>query len=92
MPGAPVKPGPRIRWYWRLLLSIGGALSAGVMAALVLIILDLYLTGHGHQSLNQPGVGGVGPMFSVSDVILLASILLAGLLVWFVLRGVTRPH
>ncbi|MGY0559814.1 hypothetical protein ACW7G2_03710 [Luteimonas sp. A277] len=81
-----------MRWPWRLLLSIVGALSAGVMAALAVTIVDLYLTGHGHLPLNQMGIGRLGPQVPVGDVILLASMLLSGLFVWFILRAFTRSR
>lgn len=80
-----------MKWYLRLLLSLGGAISGGVIAALLLVVLDLYLTGHGYPSLNRTYVGPATLVMSISDMIFLAAILLSGLLVWFILRGVAKP-
>lgn len=81
-----------MRWYWRLLLSIGGAISGGVVAALALTILDLYLAGHLRPSLNRMYVGHEARLLSVADVILLASVLVSGLIVWVALRAVARSR
>ena len=78
-----------MKWYLRLLLSLGAAISGGVIAALLLVVLDLYLTGHGHASLGQLYLGPSG-LLSVSDVVILVAPVLCGLFAWFVLRGVGK--
>ncbi|MFZ7095695.1 hypothetical protein ACOPJQ_07590 [Luteimonas dalianensis] len=78
-----------MKWYWRLLLSIGIAMSGGVMAALGLVILDLYLAGHGHVPLGRWYLGP-SRLMSISDIVFLAAAVLCGLFAWFVLRGVGK--
>ena len=78
-----------MKWYWRLLLSVGIAISGGVVALLALVILELYLSGHGHPTLGSMYIGS-SRLLSVSDVIILAAAPLCGLFAWCVLRGVGR--
>ncbi len=92
MPDGSIRTDRRMRWPLRLLLSIVGALFAGVMAALALTIVDLYLTGHAQAPLGRMGIGRFAPQLSVSDVIMLASMLISGLVVWFILNAVTRSR
>ena len=80
----------RMKRYLRLLLSIGGAISGGVLAALLVVILDLYLTGRSYASLSRMYVGPSSLVLSISDVIFLATILVSGLVTWFILRVVVK--
>lgn len=78
-----------MKWHWRLLLSIGIAMSGAVFTMLALAILDLYLSGHGHPSLSALYIGR-SRLLSVQDVVVLAAPVLFGLFGWFVLRGVGK--
>ncbi|HIY71466.1 MAG TPA: hypothetical protein H9827_08350 [Candidatus Luteimonas excrementigallinarum] len=84
------RPGSQLHWFWRLLLSIAGALSAGVITALVVTVMDLYLAGHGRLPLNGMVIGNFDPRLTASDVIMLASMLISGLVVWCALLAATR--
>jgi hypothetical protein len=56
-----------------VLIPLAAALGAGVLTALVLAIVDLYVTGHGNASLTRPWLEwGAIVQLSRADVILLA--------------------
>lgn len=78
-----------MKWYWRLLLSAGIAISGGVVALLALAVLELYLAGHGQPTLGSMYIDA-SKRLSVSDVVILAVPPLCGLFAWCVLRGVGR--
>jgi len=77
-----------MKWYVRLLLSVGAALGAAVVAALALTVLDLYLTGHGHPSIHRATIElrWIGMRLSPSDIAFVASALVVGIAVWWLLR------
>lgn len=74
-----------IFFLYRLGLSLAVMLGTGIAAALVLTILNLYLSGHGHDFLLQEIItwdaGGV--RLSPGDLIMLAAALLSGGLIWY---------
>lgn len=76
-----------MKWHVRLLVAAGVALALGVISALVLTIVDLYLTGHGQPSIHQADivVPGISAKLSLSDLLLLASIFLPGFATWLLL-------
>lgn len=78
-----------MKWYVRLVVAAGSALAFGVVVALAITVVDLYLTGHAKPSLSQPVVSipGVSPKLSVSDVLLLAGTVLPGVTTWLLLRN-----
>ena len=45
---------PNRPWWIRLVLCLGAGLASAVVAAIVLAVVDLYLTGHGLEPLNAP--------------------------------------
>ena len=72
----------------RLALSAAVGVGAGVAAAVVLAVLELYITGHGYGSITREIIswepGGVH--LSVADLALLLVVLLAAGLTWFSLQ------
>ena len=70
----------------RLVASFAAAIATLVVTVLVLTIADLYLTGHGHASINRAVAWAMSP----SDMILIAAVLAAWLGTWFAL-GRSRP-
>ncbi len=76
-----------MKWQARLVVAVGVALAFGVISALVLTIVDLYLTGHAQPSLKQATISipGISPKLSASDMLLLAGIILPGLATWLFL-------
>ena len=72
----------------RLLLSLGVAAVVAVLATLALTVVDLYLVGHGHASMNREviSIPGAGVQLSPADGLLLVGILVSGFSTWFLLR------
>ena len=77
-----------MKWYTRLIVAVGVALGFGVISALVLTFVDLYLTGHGQPSFKQETISipGVSQKISSSDLLFLAAFILPGLTTWLLLR------
>jgi hypothetical protein len=78
-----VAPGRR-SWWLRLLLSLGAGLASAVLVAIVIAVVDLYLTGRGLAPLNRPlldwPAGGVH--LSLADVLSLGAAVLAAAITW----------
>jgi hypothetical protein len=68
----------------RLLLTLVVGAATGVLSAVIIAIVDLYLSGHGYGGLTREyftwSPGGVH--LSIGDMIMLATVLLAGALTW----------
>ena len=73
----------------RLTLAAATALGTALVAAIVLAVVDLYLTGHGHASLMKEYwvAPEWGVNMSIADFILLTGSLLAGSYVWWLTRA-----
>lgn len=59
----------------KAVLVVAAALGGFVVAAVVLALLDIYLTGHGSRALGQRpvlDVNAIGVHLSVADIIALA--------------------
>jgi hypothetical protein len=76
--------GSRRPWWSRLLVSLAAGMGWGVLAAIVLTIIDLYLAGHGRRPLNAPliDVDWWGIHLSVADLLFLTTILVGTLMTW----------
>ena len=72
----------------RFALSAAIGVGAGVAAAIVLAVLELYVTGHGYGSITREIItwepGGVN--LSFADLALLLVVMLAAGLTWFSLQ------
>ena len=72
----------------RLLMSTVAAIGVAIVVVLALTIVDLYLVGHGHSSINREVLawrsGGVS--LSVAVTILLVSVFGAWCAAWLLLR------
>jgi hypothetical protein len=70
-------------------LALAASLGAAVFAAVVLAILDVYLTGHGHGSMLGPWIDWpeAGVHLSRGDIVMYLAACLAGLGTWFAARG-----
>ena len=69
----------------RLGISAAAGMAAAVAAALLVTMLDLYLTGHGHGSVTREIItwAQVGVHLSIADVgMLMAGVVVAGL-TWY---------
>lgn len=77
-------PHPSRPWWIRLLLSLIAGLGSAVLVAIVLAIVDLYLTGHGFQSLSGPLLDwpNVGVHLSLADVIFWGAAVFAAAITW----------
>src|SRR5687768_14062704 len=84
-----VTNGVIVRPVRRVLITLAAAFAAGILGAVGLAIIDLYMTGHGLGSLTRetitwdPGDVHMSP----ADVILLAWILAAAMLAWRLAKG-----
>jgi Mg/Co/Ni transporter MgtE len=71
-------------WWARLLVSLGAGLAVGLLVALVLTLVDLYLSGQGYRSLSAPFVNApaLGVHVSMADVLFLIAVALGGVITW----------
>jgi len=69
----------------RLGLSAATGIGAGVVVALIVTVLDLYLTGHGYGSITREVItwepGGVH--LSIGGVCMLSTIFVVAVVTWF---------
>lgn len=75
---------PKYSWWLRLLLSFGAGLASAVLVAIVIAVIDLYLTGHQLPALNSPLIDWprMGVHLSLADVIFLLAAVLATAITW----------
>jgi len=68
----------------RLILSVVIGAASGIACAVVVAIVDLYLSGHGSDGLTREFVtwSEVGVHLSIGDVIMLGTVLLVASLAW----------
>lgn len=68
----------------RLLLTLVAGAATGICAAVIIAILDIYLSGHGYPGLTRERVTwpALGVHLSIGDIILLCAVLLAAALTW----------
>jgi hypothetical protein len=73
----------------RLGLATGAGLGMSVLAAIILAVLDLWVTGHGQPSLLRPWIDlpRAGVHLSRGDIGMLLVSCLAGLGTWFAVSG-----
>ena len=68
---------------------LAGAIASGLIAAIVLAIADLYVTGHDGASLMRPWLQGAVSM-SRADVIFYLAVVMGGVATWLAAgRGLT---
>ena len=82
-------PPPQRAWWSRVLVSLGAGLGLGVLVAVVLAVVDLYLGGHGLPLLGRPwlDLDALGVHLSLADVVVLIVALLAAGITWTELGG-----
>lgn len=68
----------------RLLLSFGAGIASALVVAILIAVVDLYLTGHGMAPLNAPLLDwdGAGIHLSLADLIFLGAAALAAAITW----------
>jgi hypothetical protein len=71
------------------LVSLGAGAGFGVLVAIVLAVVDLYLSGHGHRPLGASLLDwpALGIHLSLSDLIFLGAVVLGAWVTW---RGTAR--
>jgi hypothetical protein len=69
----------------RLGISTAAGIAAAVAAALLVTVLDLYLTGHGHGSVTREVItsAGAGVHLSIADVAMLVTGIAVAVLTWY---------
>jgi hypothetical protein len=72
----------------RFALSAAIGVGAGLAAAVVLAVLEIYITGHGYGSITREIISWepAGVHLSVADLALLLVVVLAAGLTWFSLQ------
>jgi hypothetical protein len=68
----------------RLLLSLAAGLGTALVVTMALVILDLYLTGHGMGTISGPLIDwpALGVHLSPADLLMLTAALLAVGITW----------
>ena len=74
--------------FLRLTLSIGSAIGVGVISAVIVAVVDLYLVGHGYGSLLQEFITWASGDVHLSpgDLVVLIASVLSGYLTWHLLN------
>ena len=67
----------------RAFAAIVMALGAGLVAALVITVVDLYLSGHGYRALGSMQIMEPAMPFSVADAMFLATMAATGVATWW---------
>jgi hypothetical protein len=68
----------------RLTVSIFAGIGAAVVAALVVTVVDLYLTGHGRASITREVItwAQAGVHLSIGDLAMLTTLIAVAALAW----------
>jgi hypothetical protein len=68
----------------RFFLSLAAGLGTAFVVAMILVVLDVYLTGHGMGTISGPLVDwpAFGVHLSLADLLMLAAAALAAGLTW----------
>lgn len=68
----------------RAALSLSAGFASALVVAILIAVVDLYLTGHGMAPLNSPLLNwsAAGVHLSLADVIFLAAAALAAAITW----------
>ena len=75
----------------RVFISAGAGIGAAVAAALLVAVIDLYVTGHGYGSITREVVTWepAGVHLSIGDLAMLATMVVVAVLTWsLVTKGV----
>ena len=67
-----------------MLVSLGAGLAFGLLVAIALTVVDLYLAGHGRRSLSAPllDVPPLGIHLSLADVLFLGAAVFGAAITW----------
>ena len=68
----------------RTIVTVLAGAGAAVLSAVIVAILDLYLSGHGYQGLTQERVtwSALGIHLSIGDIFMLGAVLVTSALTW----------
>jgi hypothetical protein len=69
----------------RLGISTAAGIGAGVVAVLIVTVLDLYFTGHGYGSITREVItwAPAGVHLSVGDLGMLMTVVVVAVLTWY---------
>ena len=85
----PSVAGMSFQPWLRILVSLAAGAAFGVLVAIVLAIVDLYISGHGRKPLSSPLIDwpSAGVHLSLADLVFLAAVVIGAALTW---RGTAR--
>lgn len=68
----------------RIVLTLSVGAATAILSALIITIVDIYLSGHGYAGLTREYLtwSAAGVHLSMGDIIMLATALLAAMLTW----------
>jgi hypothetical protein len=69
-------------WWLRLLVSLTAGAAFATLVALVLTVIDLYLSGHGLRLLSAPLLDWSGVHLSLADLLFLTAAVAGAWLTW----------
>ena len=66
-------------------ISTAAGIGAGVVAAIIVTLIDLYITGHGYGSITREIITwtSAGVHLSIGDLIMLVTVVAVAGLVWY---------
>jgi hypothetical protein len=69
----------------RLSISTAAGIGAGIAAALIVAVIDLYLTGHGYDSITREVITWeqAGVHLSIGDLGMLITMIVAAVSTWY---------
>jgi len=72
----------------RLGISAGAGIAAGVVVAIIVTVIDLYLSGHGYGSITREFItwAPAGVHLSIGDLCMLVTMAVFAVATWFLMR------
>ena len=69
----------------RLMISVVAGVGAAVTAALVVTLIDLYVTGHGYGSITREVIvlAQAGVHLSIGDLVMFTTAIAVAVLTWY---------
>lgn len=77
----------------RLVISVVAGVGAAVTAALIVTVIDLYVTGHGYGSITREVItlAQAGVHLSIGDLVMLTTAIAVAVLAWYRVGHAVQP-